>query len=149
MVKRKIRYVYKKTNEDLVVRTKENYSPSTGYLARKDDPKRRWAYKEYFKNVRFCCYSLSNCCEQREYRDSSKFIEYDRVTREFSLGSDGTFFYGISCCPFCGTRLPRGLGLEWIQFVEKELGQEYLSEPLINLLPEEFKTDEWWIKRGL
>jgi hypothetical protein len=74
----------------------------------------------------------------------------------------------MSYCPFCGTEFPPDLVEKWAQVILEELGPEYLVEfetnyqksirknyvpdpdlPEAKPLPEEFKTDEWWKKRGL
>jgi hypothetical protein len=75
-------------------------------------------------------------------------------------------------CPFCGTKFPPHLAEEWSEVIFEELGPEYLIEseavfqksvckrqgreyvpdpdfPKAKPLPAEFKTDEWWKKRGL
>lgn len=57
---------------------------------------------------------------------------------------------GIDYCPWCATKLPKSLRDEWFKILEKEYG---LDDPddkkQSKLIPEEFKTDEWWKKRGL
>jgi hypothetical protein len=78
----------------------------------------------------------------------------------------------MNYCPFCGTKFPPDLGDKWSAVIWEELGPEYLIEsqaefqkllckhqgkeyvsdpdlPKAKPLPEEFKTDEWWKKRGL
>lgn len=57
---------------------------------------------------------------------------------------------GIKYCPWCGELLPEDLRDEYFDVLEKEYGisnpfDEYQSKNF----PEEFKSDEWWKKRGL
>ena len=56
----------------------------------------------------------------------------------------------INYCPFCGKKLPKWLDPE--DWILKEYGEDYLrytSDPKRKEPPAEFKTDEWWKKRGL
>ena len=59
--------------------------------------------------------------------------------------------YRVDFCPFCGTKLPKDLTEEWFDILEKEYGLDdpYYYPEQKKLIPEEFKTDEWWKKRGL
>jgi hypothetical protein len=99
---------------------------------------------EYFKNFKFCCPALKVTCEEEKYTDSGRFICYDRAIRTFLIGH-----HVIPCCPYCGVKFPKELGLEWIHLVDEQFGDEYLRPPKMYELPEEFQTDEWWKKRGL
>lgn len=55
----------------------------------------------------------------------------------------------ILFCPWCGTKLPKDLGNEYFDILEKEYNITSLEETeKAKSLPEEFKTDEWWKKRG-
>lgn len=52
-------------------------------------------------------------------------------------------------CPWCGTKLPKNLTRTWVQILEEEFG---VKNPLFapqNRIPGEFRTDQWWKKRGL
>ena len=55
----------------------------------------------------------------------------------------------IEYCPWCSEKLPTTLYSEWLKILEKEYG---LNDPDNKeqklLIPDEFKTDEWWKKRG-
>lgn len=57
----------------------------------------------------------------------------------------------FSYCPCCGEALPQSLRKEFFETLENEFSVvtdigEYKKEKII---PPEFKTDEWWKKRGL
>ena len=56
----------------------------------------------------------------------------------------------IFYCPWCNTKLPQDLRDEWFEILEKEYNlDDPDSKEQEKLIPEEFKTDEWWKKRGL
>ncbi|MDH3257315.1 MAG: hypothetical protein OEM27_06830 [Nitrospinota bacterium] len=68
--------------------------------------------------------------------------------REYGLKIPGD---GISArqdiryCPWCGFQLPKSLRDQWFDILEK-LG---IDDPWVQEIPGEFKTEEWWIERGL
>lgn len=76
-------------------------------------------------------------------------IEYCPILREYNITGNKGFkmFY----CPWCGSILPKRLRDEFFDILEKEYGIDSdIFEVLHNpKLPEEFRTDEWWKKRGL
>ena len=85
-------------------------------------------------------------------------VWYEESTREYVLLADKApdDYMGspISFCPFCGSMLPSVLNPE--DTILKEYGDDYVRytfDPLYKELPadvrKEFKTDEWWKKRGL
>lgn len=58
--------------------------------------------------------------------------------------------FSIDYCPWCAKKLPKSLTDEWFDILEKEYNLDNLwSKEQAKLVPEEFKTDEWWKKRGL
>lgn len=88
----------------------------------------------------------------------SDFLEDERIPLKYSPKYREYFFdllhshasQGILYCPWCGKKLPSRLGEKWFEI----LTQEYnISDPYdkkqSKLVPEEFKSDEWWKKRGL
>ena len=98
---------------------------------------------------------MEYCCEVMDdyikNGNDDSIICYDASTRLYTLKlidtSHGTHQI-IKYCPWCGKKLPRELDEEWGEILEKEYG---IEEPGWNgdKIPEEFKTDEWWKKRGL
>jgi len=71
---------------------------------------------------------------------------YEAAVREYFIEScRHNAIYTIEYCPWCGSKLPSYLGSEHIDAIE-EAGYTGFDDPN---LPEEFKTDEWWKKRGL
>ena len=124
--------------------------------------------------MKFCCSGLEfEVWKQNAPRQNKLFpnaIGYDCVERLFGcyITRGETFFDSdtliIEFCPLCGAKLPTSLSDEYHRELEKVLGKEgykalfyYKDEgafkecPVLDRakVPEEFKTDEWWIKRGL
>ncbi len=59
--------------------------------------------------------------------------------------------FRIQFCPMCGTKLPADLIDEWMAIIEQRFHMSggFLSNREQKKIPKEFKTDEWWKKRGL
>jgi hypothetical protein len=103
------------------------------------------------------------CCEDMELevkKDVNDFyagknVAYEPFNRSFYVYHAGDSRHGtcIDYCPFCGAKLPKELIDEREEIIRTELGLSYLpgdyGESPEKELPEEFKTDEWWKKRGL
>ena len=96
---------------------------------------------------------MKHCCEimSNELNDPRTPFAYDKILRSYYVkcekrGFDQLFIY----CPWCGKKLPQILNDEYFRIIYDELH----LEPAFNVtetpgLPEEFKIDEWWKKRGL
>jgi hypothetical protein len=52
-------------------------------------------------------------------------------------------------CPWYGTKLSKNLSDEWFDILEYEYDIEDTTGQDKDKIPEEFKTDERWKKRGL
>lgn len=100
------------------------------------------------------------CCDdmKRLIQDDKSPLAYEPTRRLYSLVSDANSFktkneicigFNICYCPKCGTKLPKALSNEWFKIVKKEFGIANGLDERIKDLPQEFKTDEWWKKRGL
>lgn len=86
-----------------------------------------------------------------ELNDLRTPFKYDKILRSYYVeckqrGSDQLLIF----CPWCGKKLPELLNEEYFRILYDEL----LLEPELNVietpgLPEEFKSDAWWRKRGL
>lgn len=97
---------------------------------------------------------MEHCCGQmtRYIADVRIPVKYSPICREYELplfDSDNVV-QGIFYCPWCGKKLPQDLRDEWFDI----LRNEYNIEPEYDVLkdkniPEEFKSDAWWKKRGL
>ena len=96
--------------------------------------------------MNYCCEIMSN-----QINDPRTPFAYNQVLRWHYVicekrSTDQLLFY----CPWCGKELPKSLNEEYYAILYDELQ----LEPEFNVLetpglPEEFKTDEWWKKRGL
>lgn len=97
---------------------------------------------------------MEHCCKKMDYYATEKnsLVEYSPETRtyDFILQDDSFGTYqGMYYCPWCGKKLPKTLGEEWCKVIKENLGLDYVFAEEWATLPEEFKTDEWWKKRGL
>jgi hypothetical protein len=105
--------------------------------------------------TKYCCEDMELYAERDVDDDRGKYVDYDLAERFFSIYAAGSNRYGIHIpyCPFCGSKLPELLVDERWDTILTELGPDYLPDddnnPPKKELPEEFKTDEWWKKRGL
>lgn len=54
-------------------------------------------------------------------------------------------------CLYCGKQLPKSLLDQWLAIVKNDfgVGLTIKLEDMLERLPEEFRTDKWWKKRGL
>lgn len=101
------------------------------------------------KKEKHCCNFMSEFISDKRvnigYR--SKFRKY---FIPLSYEGEITAIQCIYYCPWCGEKLPTSLTNKWFEILEKEYG---LDDPdgkaQKKLIPEEFKTDKWWKKRGL
>jgi len=105
----------------------------------------------------FCCDKMNK--EHKDLKDQNlkdHSIIYDVSWRNFTIyyneeaeQRDREMMTEIFWCPWCGTKLPKELSDEWYEVLEKEYN---ITDPIHderNKVPEEFRTDEWWKKRGL
>ena len=100
----------------------------------------------------FCCEPLKRSIERGE-------MIYDEVyaSVQFYINSqpwykeNAIYRKHANYCPYCGTKLHMNLnGPDDIyrNELEKAVGKEY-CDITEDEIPEEFKSDEWWKKRGL
>jgi len=93
-----------------------------------------------------CCQLMSDFIE-----DQSVPLKYNPKFRAYSLDLRlQPASQGILYCPWCGKKLPERLGDKYFEILKKEynIGDPFGKEQA-TLVPEEFKSDEWWKKRGL
>ena len=106
---------------------------------------------------------MEYCCEFIQRSVERKEMKYDPISGSFwfyvndeEWGGPGSFAMAhCNYCPYCGAKLPidrlaimkNGSDI-YTDEIEKAVGKEWcdIKEEEI---PEEFKTDEWWKKRGL
>lgn len=96
----------------------------------------------------FCCLEMNSMIDND---DGLYNLRYSLKAREYYLESlPGPYIRTIEFCPWCGTRLPKSLGDEWLNVLEKEYGLDMPDLPEQETkIPADFLTDEWWKKRGL
>ena len=120
-----------------------------------DEPK-HWYMSDEPKH---CCFSMDNALDKEEIRNWGELLEYNPITKSyhFLLYETNKYCgtrYQLKHCPWCGTKLPEDLSEKMEEVLEAEYGitAKDWDSPKWNDdtdLPEEFKTDEWWKKRGL
>ena len=93
------------------------------------------------------------CCKGMYEDLTSKEAEFDVTFKCFYLHLY-THWQSLWYCPYCGTKLPNlrcadefGTDL-YADALEEAVGKEF-CDITEDEIPEEFKTDEWWKKRGL
>ena|SRR5438445_9831601 len=96
-----------------------------------------------------CCQLMSDSINDQRIQ-----IGYDPVTRDYFIPllykERITALQCLYYCPWCGKKLPDSLNNTWFEILEKEYNlDDPDSKEQKSLIPEEFKTDEWWKKRGL
>lgn len=92
----------------------------------------------------FCCKHMDDAINK--YR----VIELEEEMRGYFIPTTPNgVVLALFFCPFCGVNLGKRLNAEYFDTLEKEYG---IDDPdIINYtnIPDEFKTDEWWRRRGL
>lgn len=102
----------------------------------------------------FCCKYIESLVS-----DPLSPLEYDPITRAYYLvaipkglrkKNEVTIAFDIEYCPRCATKLPESLEEKWSMIIKRKFKLSgLLTEKQKKLIPEEYKTDEWWKKRGL
>ena len=96
---------------------------------------------------------MKHCCKEMTFflEENKVAVNYSVKDREYSINLKNSHAIQlIKYCPWCGAKLPKELSDEWFKILEKEYGIECpLSNEEKHKIPKEFKTDEWWKKRGL
>jgi hypothetical protein len=89
-----------------------------------------------------------------------EFLEDERIPLEYSPIFNEYYIplkkskikQGILYCPWCDSKLPVSLRDQYFEILEKEHGIDAWDINDIGTntqIPSEFKSDEWWKKRGL
>ena len=72
--------------------------------------------------------------------------EIIKTKKKIEIGAANRIRY----CPWCSTKLPKSLDTEFVNILKKEYQlTEFWNPKEVAHMPAEFKTDEWWKKRGL
>lgn len=98
-------------------------------------------------NHTYCCTFMQN-----SINDPRIPLGYSPIMREYYINMNNAQYMiqEIFYCPWCGNKLPGSLRDEYFNI----LAREYHIEPDLDIknndrIPLEFKSDEWWKKRGL
>ena len=102
---------------------------------------------------------MFDCCKELKrsimYREFQIYPQYRGVCCYYYRENDNEYGqYFLRYCPFCGAKMPKLLYIDengddiYIKAIEEALGKEF-CDITEDEIPEEFKTDEWWKKRGL
>ncbi len=96
---------------------------------------------------------IIHCCELMDQllEDPKVPLQYYPLMREYGITLKHTYAIQlIDYCPWCGTKLPESARNDYFRILKNEYhikpGLDKKNDPNI---PEEFKSDEWWKKRGL
>jgi len=104
-------------------------------------------------NNDFCCERLQAWikCKDCPLRYYPKLRAYSMTAPQYLLRNNEIWVgFPASFCPACGTKLPSNLVDEWMEILKNEYGIDDPSDKKQKkFIPKEFKTDEWWKKRGL
>jgi len=78
-------------------------------------------------------------------------VKYNKVFRTYYIELfNQPNIITLDYCPWCGVRLPKELTNEFFATLENEYKIETnMGEYKDTSLPDEFRTDVWWKKRGL
>ena len=106
-----------------------------------------------------------HCCERMDFflEERKVAIYYNPIYREYfiRLWSFPKAKHVIYACPWCGYKFPPSLIKKYFQVLKNEYkivycdySQTYFEDrtdeyDIEKELPKEFKSDEWWKKRGI
>ncbi len=99
------------------------------------------------KKEEFCCEDMESCINSK-----NRVITYNSSIRCYLVSCRDYTTLEMKYCLFCGAKLPKELSDELHDILVEDLGIEspdYQNFENDKRVPEEFKTDEWWKKRGL
>jgi len=102
--------------------------------------------KRIKKNHKFCCYDM----EWYALDEPEELVDFNSAIRSYALHLPDRTCVTINFCPWCGEEFSKDLYNEWKRILTQEYG---IKTPSAHMddddFPEEFKTEEWWKKRGL
>jgi hypothetical protein len=99
-------------------------------------------------------FDIDYCCKSMKFsvEDCRIQLKYDPIIRKYEiLSTNYSDSMPIKYCPFCRKKLPKSLYKKWCSILKKEYNiKDYIYNKVETAdIPQEFKTDEWWKKRGL
>lgn len=99
---------------------------------------------------------IEHCCAEMNtnLKNDHLPLMYSSVFRDYGIlvltNNDKTTVQAINYCPWCQKALPKSCFSLWFQTLKTEYGlDDPRSENQRCFIPNEFKTNEWWKKRGL
>jgi hypothetical protein len=99
---------------------------------------------------------MEHCCKEMQFflEEEKISIGYSSRFRSYYINLKGSgAVQRIIYCPWCGKLLPKPLDneydLELSKLLNVPLDDITLDTYYSKSLPKEFKTEEWWKKRGL
>lgn len=107
------------------------------------------------EDVEICCQRMKYCLKDERESKSSNIIYIEkirsyRIYAYMGLSHKRVTVDSIYYCPWCGAKLPAELSDQYYQEIEN------LNLPLTKVdsidrryIPQEYRTDMWWKKRGL
>ena len=107
--------------------------------------------------MEFCCEIMQRYVDEKNLCYEPQFRMVTFYIKSNDNGGYQPEYYRSPCayCPYCGAKMPKILyGIDengndlYADALEETLGKEY-CDITEDEIPEEFKTDEWWRKRGL
>ena len=90
-----------------------------------------------------------HCCDKMDQFIFKKVIDYEPIDRTYGILYDKRRITILEYCPWCAKAIPKRLVKEFLRTLKKEHGIEFPDFPDLKNVPEEFRSDEWWKKRGL
>jgi hypothetical protein len=100
-------------------------------------------------------YKQNHCCKEMNTTLNNNYtsLAYSSVFRDYGLlvsYTDKKTVQAIHYCPWCQTQLPKSCFNLWFEILKQEYKLDNpRSEEQRSFIPNEFKTNEWWIKRKL
>ncbi|AIL66131.1 hypothetical protein NOVO_09085 [Rickettsiales bacterium Ac37b] len=91
----------------------------------------------------FCCEDMHNSIEKY------KIVDYEQIDRTYGILFGDGYNMFLQFCPWCGVKLKHRLVKELFKCLKTEYKIEEPDLTNFTNVPEEFKSDEWWKKRGL
>ena len=93
------------------------------------------------------------CCMGMHDDLLDKQVEFDRTFKCYYIHLHGDRWQTMGYCMYCGAELPdlrssKDGSDPYRDALEEAVGKEY-CDITEDEIPKEFKTDEWWKKRGL
>jgi hypothetical protein len=89
------------------------------------------------------------CCEKMKFAvNKEHIVDHEDYVRNYNIRGKKRV-YAIAYCPWCGRDLGSQLNHEYYSILRQEYGIYDPETTEADKVPEEFKTDAWWKKRGL